>query len=89
LLARAARRAWTSRPELDLAPVERALLFLRLTRNGEDRRRALELLAAALDDERRRDLARGARRLAWSDASPTAQQADELAAQVEEVRRAA
>lgn len=89
LFARAALRTWRRRPELDLPPVERALVLLRWTRDGEDRRRALELLASALDDEGRRDLARAARRLAWSDASPTAQQAEELATQVREGRRAA
>jgi hypothetical protein len=89
LIGRAALRRRRWRPELELPPVERALLLLSWTRDGEDRRRALELLAAALDDEGRRDLARAARRLAWSDASPTPQDADELAARVKEVGRAA
>lgn len=89
LVGRAALRAWRRHPELDLPPVERALLLLRWTRNredGEDRRRALELLAEALEGEGRRDLARAARKLAWSGASPSAQEAEALA---EEVRRAA
>lgn len=86
LFGRSALRAWRRRPELELPPVERALLFLQWTRDGEDRRRALELLAEALEGEGRRDLARSARKLAWSDASPSAQQADVLA---EEVRHAA
>jgi hypothetical protein len=88
--ARIARRVWARRaPELDLPPVERALLILRWTRGGEDRRRALELLAEALDGESRRDLSRAARKLAWSDAAPTRDEADELARTVEEARRAA
>jgi hypothetical protein len=88
--ARIARRVWARRaPELDLSPVERALLILRWTRDGEDRRRALELLAEALDQESRRDLSRAARKLAWSDAAPTRREADELARTVEEARRAA
>ena len=87
---RASRRVWARRaPELDLPPVERALLMLRWTRAGEDRRRALELLAEALDDERRRDLARASRKLAWSDAAPTPEEAEELTRRVEEARSAA
>ena len=87
---RIGRRAWARRsPELDLPPVERALVVLRWTRNGEDRRRALELLAEALDDEGSRELARSARKLAWSDEPPTREQSEELAARIEEARRAA
>lgn len=87
---RMARRVWTKRaPELDLPPVERALAILRWTRDGEDRRRALELVAEALDDENRGDLARSARKLAWSDAAPTRDEAEDLARSVEEARRAA
>ncbi|HZB22713.1 MAG TPA: hypothetical protein VE444_02610 [Gaiellaceae bacterium] len=89
LLGRAAVRARRRRPELDLPPVERALLFLEWTRDGEDRRRALELLAEALDAEDRRELGRAARKLAWSDAAPTREEAQELATRVKEVRRAA
>lgn len=88
-LGRAVVRAWRRRPELDLPPVERALLFLQWTRDGEDRRRALELLAEALDDEEQGELARAARKLAWSDAPPSAEAASELANRVREVRRAA
>lgn len=87
---RIGRRAWARRsPELNLPPVERALLMLRWTRDGEDRRRALELLAEALDDEQRSDLARAARKLAWSDEQPSSDQAEELARRIEEARRAA
>jgi hypothetical protein len=89
LLVRAALRARSRRPELELPPVERALLFLEWTRDGEDRRRALELLAEALDAEERRDLARSARKLAWSDAPPSSEDAAALAQEVREVRRAA
>jgi hypothetical protein len=88
--ARMARRVWAKRsPGLDLPPVERALVILRWTRGGEDRRRALELLAEALEDENRRELARAARKLAWSDTPPTREQAEELSRDVEEARRAA
>ena len=87
---RAARRAWAKRPpELDLPPVERAIAMVRWTRDGEDRRRALELLAEALDDEARGDFARAARKLAWSDEPPAAAEAEELMRRVEEARRAA
>jgi hypothetical protein len=87
---RIGRRALARRsPELNLPPVERALAVLRWTRNGEDRRRALELLAEALDDEGSRELARGARKLAWSDEPPTREQSEELASRIEEARRAA
>jgi hypothetical protein len=87
---RIGRRLWARRsPELSLQPVERALLMLRWTRDGEDRRRALELLAEALDDEQVPDLARAARKLAWSDEQPSADQAEELARRIEDARRAA
>ena len=87
---RIASRAWARRPpELELPPVERALVLLRWTRDGEDRRRALELLAEALDDEESRELARAARKLAWSDEPPSREQAEELAQRIEEARRAA
>ena len=87
---RIARRAWARRsPELELPPVERALVLLHWTRDGEDRRRALELLAEALDDEESRELARAARKLAWSDQPPSREQAEELARRIEEARRAA
>jgi hypothetical protein len=87
---RIGRRAWARRsPELNLPPVERALVLLRWTRDGEDRRRALELLAEALDDERSPELARAARKLAWSDEQPSRDQAEDLARRIEEARRAA
>jgi hypothetical protein len=87
---RIGRRAWARRsPELNLPPVERALVLLHWTRDGEDRRRALELLAEALDDEQRSELARAARKLAWSDEQPSRDQAEELARRIEEARRAA
>lgn len=87
---RIGRRLWARRSrELDLPPVERALVLLRWTRDGEDRRRALELLAEALDEEPARELARAARKLAWSDEQPSRQSAEELARRIEEARRAA
>lgn len=86
LFGRAVLRAWRRRPELELPPVERALLFLTWARDDKDRRRALELLAEALDGDGRREHARAARKLAWSDALPSLEQANALA---EEVRRAA
>lgn len=87
---RIGRRAWARRsPELNLPPVERALVLLRWTRDGEDRRRALELLAEALDDEQSPEQARAARKLAWSDEQPSRDQAEELARRIEEARRAA
>jgi hypothetical protein len=63
-------------------------VLLRWTRDGEDRRRALELLAEALDEESA-ELARAARKLAWSDEPPSAEQAEQLARRIEEARRAA
>jgi hypothetical protein len=89
LVARVARRAWRRKPALDLPPVERALLLLEWTRNrvnGMDRRRALELLAGALEGEDRRELAGEARALAWSDDSPSPEQATRLARRVKEAR---
>jgi hypothetical protein len=87
---RIGRGAWARRsPELNLPPVERALVLLRWTRDGEDRRRALELLAEALDEEQSPELARAARKLAWSDEPPSAELAEELARRIEEARRAA
>jgi hypothetical protein len=87
---RIGRRVWARRSlELNLPPVERALVLLRWTRDGEDRRRALELLAEALDEDQSPELARAARKLAWSDEPPSAEQAEELARRIEEARRAA
>jgi hypothetical protein len=91
LLGRAALRAWRWRPELDLPPLERALLLLEWARrrpDGEDRRRALELLAGALENEGRSALAGDARALAWSDDSPSPEQATALARRVKEARSA-
>jgi hypothetical protein len=91
LVARVALRAWRRKPALDLPPVERALRLLEWTRNrvdGMDRRRALELLAGALEGEGRRELAGEARALAWSDDSPSPEQATRLARRVKEARGA-
>jgi hypothetical protein len=92
LVGRVGLRAWRRKPALDLPPVERALLLLEWTRNrvnGMDRRRALELLAGALESEGRRELAGEARALAWSDDSPSPEEATRLARRVKEDRGAA
>lgn len=89
LLARAGLRAWRRQPELDLPPLERALLLLEWTKkrpDGEDRRRALELLAGALEGEGRSELAGDARALAWADDSPSPEEATALAGRVREAR---
>jgi hypothetical protein len=73
-------------PEPPLPPLERALLLVEWTRDrvdGEDRRQALEELAFRLDEAGKPELARSARRLAWSSPSPSPSAADRL---VEEVR---
>lgn len=73
-------------PEPPLPPLERALLLVEWARDrvdGVERREALEELAFRLDEAGRGELARSARRLAWSSPSPSPAAADEL---VEEVR---
>ena len=79
------RRPPPPEPEPELPPLERALLLVEWTRgreDGEDRRKALELLAFELDGLGRGDEARAARLLAWSPASPSPEAADELVAEV-------
>jgi hypothetical protein len=69
-----------------LTPLERALVLVEQAResvDGEDRRKALEVLAVELDASRRTDHADEARRLAWSPSEPTPEAAGEL---VESVR---
>jgi hypothetical protein len=71
----------------ELTPLERALVLVEQAResvDGEDRRRALEVLAVELDASERADHAEAARRLAWSSAEPTPDAAGEL---VESVRK--
>jgi hypothetical protein len=71
----------------ELTPLERALVLVEQAResvDGEDRRKALEVLAVELDASRRADHAEQARRLAWSPSEPTPDDAGEL---VESVRK--
>jgi len=66
--------------------LERALIAVRHAAAGEDleeRRRALDLLARELRQARRRDAARDARQLAWSEGRPDAGAMEELADRVE------
>jgi hypothetical protein len=73
-------------PEPPLPPLERAIQLVEWARDrvdGVERREALEELAFRLDEVDKPDLARSARRLAWSTPSPSPVAADEL---VEEVR---
>lgn len=90
LLAGAALAGWTlaRRGRLLRAPVvsplERALELLRRARTPEERRRALEALALALEDER--ELAEPARELAWSERQPSQAAVDELASLAEAPR---
>ena len=71
----------------ELTPLERALLLVEWAREREDgveRREALEVLATELDALERDSLARSARTLAWSPASPAPESADELVRHVRE-----
>jgi hypothetical protein len=71
----------------ELTPLERALVLVEQAResaDGEDRRKALEVLAVELDESRRAEHADEARRLAWSLSEPTPEAADDL---VESVRK--
>jgi hypothetical protein len=90
-----ARRRWQARhpvvveEEPELPPLERALLLVEWARDrpdGEDRRRALEVLAEALDGEAPVELADDARTLAWSPAPPSPQSAAALVERVREER---
>jgi hypothetical protein len=81
-LVRLERRRRTVR----LTPLEAALLYTRQSaarRDAADRRKALALLAQTLDAEGDSVLADAAAGAAWSDAAPTAQNALELADEVE------
>ncbi len=71
--------------EPELTPLEQALLLVEWANgreNGAERRGALEVLAVELDAVERTDLARSARRLAWSAAAPSPEGADDLVADV-------
>lgn len=65
----------------ELTPLERALVLVEQAQesvDGEDRRKALEVLAVELDASRRSEHAEEARRLAWSPSEPTPEAAGEL-----------
>jgi hypothetical protein len=71
----------------ELTPLERALALVEQAResvDGEDRRKALEVLAVELDASSRDDQAEQARQLAWSPSKPSP---DAAGALVESVRR--
>lgn len=70
--------------EREISPLERAFALLRSARTGEERRAALEALALALDGDG--GLAQPARQLAWSQTSPSADDAEALAALAKEAR---
>jgi hypothetical protein len=77
-------------PELEepeLTPLERALALVEWARDqqdGEDRRKALEVLAEELEVEERPELADETRAVAWSPRSPSPEDADRVVASVKE-----
>jgi hypothetical protein len=82
---RAYRRAHAPARREELAPLERALRLLEWANrqpDGEDRRRALELVALELRRGGRDDLGEEARELAWSAPPPPPEQAGELGTRV-------
>lgn len=70
--------------EREISPLDRALTLLRSARTDEERRAALEALALALDGDG--GLAQPARQLAWSEPSPSPDDAAALAARAREAR---
>jgi hypothetical protein len=79
------RRAQLPQPKPELPPLERALRLLEWANrqsDGEDRRRALELVAVELLRGGEPNLGAAARELAWSPSSPPADEAGRLGAQV-------
>ena len=72
-----------------LPPLERALVLLRSARSGEEeeRRRALDLVAAELLRTGERELAATASTLAWSRRLPEERETDELAERVADLVR--
>lgn len=96
LLALPARLGWSwlrrRRPpppmeEPELTPLERAFALVEWAResmDGEDRRKALEVLAFELDASGRGEQAEAARRLAWSPSAPSPDDAEELVQSVRE-----
>jgi len=82
---RAYRRARGPAPREELAPLERALRLLEWANRqpaGENRRRALELVALELLRGGRGDLGDEARALAWSPPAPPAEEAGRLGTRV-------
>jgi hypothetical protein len=71
----------------ELTPLERALLLVEQAResvDGEDRRKAIEVLAVELDAAERAEQAEEARRLAWSPSEPSPEAAGTLVESVRE-----
>jgi hypothetical protein len=71
----------------ELTPLERALLLVEQAResvDGEDRRKAIEVLAVELDASGRAEQADEARRLAWSPTAPSPEAAGALVESVKE-----
>lgn len=71
----------------ELTPLERALVLVEQAResvDGEDRRKALEVLAVELDTSERAGQAEEARALAWSPTAPSPDAADALVESVRE-----
>lgn len=71
--------------EPELTPLERALRLVEWANeqsNGAERREALEVLAVELEAEARIEVARSARKLAWSADSPSVEGATSLVADV-------
>jgi hypothetical protein len=84
---RSRRRPPPVEEALELTPLERALVLVEQTResvDGEDRRKALEVLAVELDTSERADQAGEARALAWSPSEPSPEAAGELVESVRE-----
>jgi hypothetical protein len=81
------RPAWLKRRVRPLTPLEQALARVRAAaaNGGEDERRALEQLAVELAGTGEGDLARNARRLAWSPQRPPADGIEELSGEVEQL----
>jgi hypothetical protein len=82
------RRERLPKPKPELPPLERALRLLEWANrqsDGEDRRRALELVAVELLRGGEPALGAAARELAWSPSSPRADEAGRLGARVRSV----
>jgi hypothetical protein len=79
------RRAHAPDSKDELPPLERALRLLEWANerpDGDDRRRALELVAVELGRRGRHDLGAGARELAWQSPSPGRDEAERLGVRV-------